>query len=231
ALSFLGYVAINIAGPRLGSLMTGALAGLASSTATTLAFARLGAVQKNLEPVLATGIVIAAGITFVRILVIIGIVNPALLPILAVPLGLMAAASAGVAVFLGLRAHGKSEPPATELPNPSELRSAVVFGAFLAAILLLSHAVKQWIGEQGLYGLAAVSGLADVDAITLSMANMAETGLNARTASAAIVIAAISNLAVKGGLVAVIARGALARNVAFAFAAIAAAGVIGILIR
>jgi uncharacterized membrane protein (DUF4010 family) len=227
ALSFAGYVAIKWAGARRGLLLTGLLGGMVSSTLVTLNFARL-ARDGHLTGSLAAGIVLAAAVMFPRMLATVAVVNAALLPALAVPLGLMTCTAAAGAWWLGRRqadAHGE---PALPVGNPMELLTALKFGALLALVMLLARGMHEWLGQGGLYVAAAVSGLTDVDAITLSLAQMAQGTVDPQAAARGIVLAALVNTAFKGGLAAAIAGRRLARLVLPVFALTAAAGVLGL---
>ncbi|WP_397543283.1 MgtC/SapB family protein [Roseovarius salis] len=201
-LSFVGYGAVRLAGPRLGVLATGVFGGLASSTSTTVALSRLARQNERLVPVVATGIVLAGSITFLRVLVLASVFEPRLLGPLLWPMGLMAAAGAIAAVMI-LVLHGRSSPSAVDedgLNNPLELTAALVFGGVLVLVILLTHYLKQWYGADGVYVAAAVSGLTDVDAMTVSVARLVGTDFAPATGATAIVITAIVNTVVKGGL-------------------------------
>jgi uncharacterized membrane protein (DUF4010 family) len=209
ALSFSGYIAIKFVGASRGVMLTSLLGGLVSSTATTLTLARY-ARAKHLNPaLLAAGVLTASSIMFVRVLVTAGIINPALLPSLLSPLLVMTTITFGGAYWLWRQgtqiAH--TDPAAQEssaLSNPFELGSALKFGLLLSVILVLSIGAREWLGNTGLYLLALVSGLADVDAITLSTARMSLDGLAADIARNTILIAAFTNTGVKAMLALVI---------------------------
>jgi uncharacterized membrane protein (DUF4010 family) len=213
SLSFAGYLAMKMAGTERGILLTGLFGGVVSSTATTLTFARLAG-QIHMGRVLSVGTLIASATMFPRVLIEVGIVNPALLTHLAAPLGLITLVAAGYSVWLWRTTGDTHETATLRLKNPLQLKSALQFGLLLAAIMLLAEAFRAWLGEPGIYLLAALSGLADVDAITLSLANMARADLAADVASRAILLAALVNTLVKGILVFVIAGGSMAKHFA-----------------
>lgn len=222
-LSFAGYLAMKMAGTERGILLTGLFGGIVSSTATTLTFSRL-AKQINIGRILSTGALIASTTMFPRIFIEVGVVNPALLTSLAAPLGLITLVAAGYSGWLWHSIGDNHEATPLQLQNPLQLRSALQFGLLLAAIMLLAEAFRAWLGEPGIYLLATVSGLADVDAITLSLANMSRTDLAPEVASRAILLAALVNTLVKGTLVFAIAGGSMARHFAPGLALIVAAG-------
>jgi uncharacterized membrane protein (DUF4010 family) len=142
---------------------------------------------------------------FPRILLEVGLVNASLLPNLAWPLGVATLVYAGGALLYfhrtGTESEETAEPP---LKNPFELGPALRFAALLALILLLVEGAQRWLGDVGVYLVAVLSGLADVDAITLSLARSAQGELNAQVAVQGIFLAALSNSLVKALLVAVI---------------------------
>ena len=213
-LSFLGYVAVRLAGTDAGLLLTGLFGGLASSTAVTVTVSRMARNGKSILPLLSTAAALAALIMFVRILILATTVNREMLAHLLPSIGLMAVITALCAGALFLRAEmGKKtkQPDAGGLlHNPLDLPVAVGFAALLAVVMLLAHYLEEWAGAQGLYALAALSGLTDVDAITLTMARLARDGGDVDTASNAIIIAALVNTGVKIGIAGIFSGGALA---------------------
>jgi len=198
ALSFAGYVAIRFAGAGLGVLLSGLAGGLVSSTAVTLNMARLAAGHRERSKLFAAGIMLSSAMMMVRVLVVVGIINTPLLQILAVPLLLAVLAQAGVAGVLGnwARDDGPAESPLT-LKNPFDLGVVLEFGAILAIIMALTKGVASWAGSEGTYALAAVSGLLDVDAISISLARLAPHGLHSDSAALAILVAVVANSASK----------------------------------
>ncbi|WP_236849024.1 DUF4010 domain-containing protein [Candidatus Thiodictyon syntrophicum] len=117
---------------------------------------------------------------------------------------------------------------ATGLTNPLELSAAIGFGAFLALVMVLAKGVEIWLGQVGVLALAAASGIADVDAITLSLAGMARTGLDRQTVVTGIVIAAATNSLVKGGMATTISGGRLGASVALPLAVAAVVGPVAV---
>lgn len=224
-LSFAGYVAMQRIGPRHGALYTGFFGGLVSSTAVTLNLSRLSRAAPEQTGIYATGILLACGTMFPRTLLIAGAINPQLGLRLALPLGLMTAVTYLGALLLwrGVPAGPTRPPP---LKNPLELRQALRFGALLAIILLLAEAIKRSLGNTGLYALAAVSGISDVDAINLSVARMTHADLAVSTAAVAIVAAAVSNTLTKGVLAATLGQRGLGLRVLAVLVASAALGLV-----
>ncbi|HWL70164.1 MAG TPA: MgtC/SapB family protein [Geminicoccus sp.] len=198
ALSFVGYMAVRVIGARAGIVLVAVAGALASSTAVTLTLARMAKGQAEGASVLAGGILLASAVMAGRVLVVAFALNPALVLPLAWPLGaaiLVFLASSG---FLLLRRTGRQgEGPELTLTNPLELRVALKLAAIIAVIMLLAKLVGDRFGATGLYVLAAVSGLADVDALTLSMARMGGSGITLAVAAGSIAIAVAVNTAVK----------------------------------
>lgn len=230
ALSFLGFIAIRKLGAALGTLATSLFGGLASSTAVTLSFARIGRKSPKMAPILTAGIGMASAVMYLRVLVVAGTFNVALFPALVWPLGLMSGVSVLGAVILHLRHRTIDTDETPELPNPSELGPAIQFGLLLGAVALFTYYAKLWIGDAGIYAVAATAGLADVDAITLNMAQLAGDGLSVQVATNAIIIAVAVNTAVKFAIVWALAGRALAARLAVLSGAALAAGGLGLLI-
>ena len=201
SISFVGYFAIRVAGTRKGILFTSLFAGLSSSTALTLHFARQASKNPQLNAQFATGILIACGTMFPRILVYCLVINRDLLPSLIWPVVVMTALLYGPALLIWRRNNRHTQVSQPTLnQNPLDLTSALVFGVLLTAILLLGEFLGNWLGDAGIYVLAATSGIADVDAITLSLTRMSNNNLATSTAVIGIVIAAATNNLVKSAL-------------------------------
>jgi uncharacterized membrane protein (DUF4010 family) len=203
AVSLAGYIAWRLTLGRHGLLLTGVLGGVASSTATTLVYARHAAA--GAQPVSAALLVIllANATMLLRVLVLVGVVAPGSLPLaLLVIVPALLVAVAGVAWRW---ASASTAPPAGEAAfrNPTQLRTAFGFGAIYAVILLLAAWANDLLGSRGLIALAAVSGLTDVDAITLSSLRLLDNGaLSQETALTAVGVAVASNLVFKAGVAA-----------------------------
>jgi len=230
-LSLVGYVATRLLGSGHGIPLTGLVGGLVSSTAVTLSLARRsveGARSARLDHELASGILLSWATMFARIGVLVTAVNASLLHHIAVPLSALLATAAGAAAWhhrQGRAAAGRAE--AVPLSNPFSLSSAIRFAALFALVLLAVRLVEVYLPQSGLYAVAALAGLTDVDAITLSVAAPGRD-VAARAAAAAIGIAAASNTVVKCALAAVVGSPALRRHVGVATAALLAAGAVAL---
>ena len=203
-IGFAAYVAIRLVGTRAGLLLTALLGGMVSSTAMTLTLSRMHDGER-LQRLLASGLLATSALMFPRILLEVGVINPALLARLAVPMAVSTLVYAGGALLYyrraGLEVGQNAEPP---LENPFELGPALRFGALLVLILFLVNGAQRWLGDAGIYLVALLAGLSDVDAITLSLARNALEGLNGQVATQGIFLAALSNSLVKGGLIVMI---------------------------
>lgn len=228
-IGFVGHFAVRLAGARRGILFTGLFAGLASSTALTLTLSRAARGQPVYQPVFAAAVVMASTTMFPRILVLVGAIRPEMLAGLIPPVALMT--GVGALVSLGLAYGARSvagESAQTPMQQPFELATALRFALLLAAVMLAGEALRRYAGDAGIYALALVSGLTDVDAITLSLSGMAADGLNTTVAERGIVIAAMANTAVKMGLAMVIGRGRMGALVGAGLGAVIAIGTLWI---
>lgn len=200
-ISFVGYFATKLIGARRGIMATGLFGGLASSTAVTVNFSRLARAGKGSEDILAAGILVAGATMFPRVLVVTSVFNWALATALLWPLVAMTIVNyVGAAAFWFRSGRSTSQDGDARLKNPFELKPALLFAGLLAAIMLLSRALSELFGDAGIYLLAAASGIADVDAITLSLANMTGDNLAVPVAALAVLLAAFVNSMVKAGL-------------------------------
>lgn len=224
-LSLLGHVSMRLAGPARGLLWTGLLGGLASSTAATLALGRQSRALPALSAPAAAGALAACAVMFVRIAVVAGAFAPALLVELGVPLGVAAATLMALALAHWRRAQGAPPVDADgrSLP-PFDLLTALGFGAYLAVTTVLLSLGQQHLGEAGLLALALLAGLADVDAITVSVAQMQASGVTAvDIAAMAVALAAGTNLVAKAVLARTAGSAAFARSIALGYGAAALA--------
>ena len=202
-ISFLGYVASRWMGTGRGAAVTGLAGGLVSSTAVALSLSRQSAGESGAGSAraLAAGVLLAWAVMFVRVVVEAAVVNPSVTTLLLVPMGSMALVAGGGA-FLLLRKDGRAPARdcSLELKSPFSLTFAIKFALLLAAIKLIVELTSENGARAETYLVSALAGLADVDAITLSLAEKARA-TRAETAVAGIAIAVLSNTLVKCGLV------------------------------
>ncbi len=215
-LSFIGYLSARVLSASRGIIGTAILGGFVSSTAVALSFARMAKHEKQLERTLSAGVILASAIMFARVAVIAGAVWPPLLSQLGAPLFAMVVTSAVFSAFY-LRRQQQIVLEAPNLSNPLEILPALIFAGVLAAIMLASRWLGATFGAEGIYALAVASGLADVDAITLSLSRFARDGLAGNVTVIAILLAAVTNTLVKLGLITLAGNLKMFRRVAAAF--------------
>jgi len=200
-LNFVGYILVKVLGREHGFGLTGLLGGLVSSTAVTLGFAQRSRVEPNLTPVLALSILLAWTVMYFRVVVEVGVVNFALAKNLALAMLFMGMVSLAICLLLWRKGRSKETAEVESGNNPFELGDAIKFGGLFAVVIFVASAAQVYFGDTGLYVAGALAGLTDVDAIALSMANLAQQNPDSSTAAArTIVIAVISNTMVKCGM-------------------------------
>lgn len=224
SLSLVGYVATRWLGSGRGTVLTGITGGLVSSTAVTLSFAKRGEDEPHASASLACGILVAWTIMFARVLVMVLAVNRDLLLPLLPPFGAMGLVALVAAWLLYRQSDTATPADGVPLKNPFSLTAAIKFGLLFAAVLLMVKLAQLYFPGGGIYVLATLAGLTDVDAITLSMAEYARAN-SVSMAATAITLAALSNTVVKAGMVASLGGGALRRPVLLASATLIIAGV------
>ena len=223
-ISLTGYVAYKLLGTRAGTILGGILGGLISSTATTVSYARRTALDHQLAPLGALVIMIASCIAIVRVILEIAAVAAGSFAVLAPPLaGLLLACCAITGGLWFFSRGGQVEMPAQE--NPTEIKPALIFAALYALVLLGVAFAKDRFGASGLYAVAMISGLTDMDAITLSTAQLADKGsVEPSTAWRAIMVGSMANFLFKLGTVAVLGPRVLTLRLAAAFGLIFVSG-------
>ena len=282
-LSLAGYAALRIAGQRHGSLLTGLFGGIASSTATTLAYSRHGRDNPQLVGMAALVILLANWVVLVRLSLVVAVLAPGLLWPMLTLFGSGAAAGLVVIWLTWRRLDGSPLAPTQaacrtlgsdsensprrdqfstispgnsrtiaqemgeewagadslqpEIPksdrlldmkNPTEIRAALGFGLLYAGVLFAAAWLSDLVGSQGVYAVALVSGLTDVDAITLSSLRLFGLGnLQAEQVATTVLLAILANIAFKSGLATAIGGARLARQVLPGMAAVAGGLVLG----
>ncbi len=221
-LSFVGYIARRAIGPTHGYPLTGALAGLVSSTNATLTFARLSRMRQQPSGPLATGAVAACTVLFPRVLIATSVLDirvaRALVPYLAAPF------LVGLAmVALWLRREGDTDRDVGEAANPLQVWPALQMAVTFQMVLFAVALVRGWFGEGGLLATGAVLGLTDVDALTLSMTRSVASGISPQTAARAIAIGIIANSIMKATIAGVLGDRRFGLQTGSVLAAMAAA--------
>jgi uncharacterized membrane protein (DUF4010 family) len=227
AIGFAGYVGIKVLGPGRGIALAGLLGGLVSSTAATLTFAGRSKETPAFSSSCALAIALAWCTMYARLFASVAVVAPGLVPLIAPPLaaaGVAGLAGAGV-LYLRGRSEAGQETTEAAYKNPFRLMSAIQFGGFFALVLLVAKAAQELFSTAGLFLAAGLTGLFDVDAISLSAARLsAEKLLAPGTAAVAIFIAVAANTLLKAGMAFSLGAPALRRALAAVAAASLAAG-------
>lgn len=195
AISYAGYIAVKVTADRV-ALIFGSLAGaLISSTTVTLLNARLAGKSRATAGAAAAAICLAWTVSLLRMTAIAGTLNLSLVQPLAPAMG-AACAVLGIAGAIFYR-KSKNAPAEPVFRNPFDLGPVLGFGALLTVILVITKAAHDAFGQSGLLPLAAISGFADVDPVTISVAEMSRGGLAPATAAAAILLAGAANMTTK----------------------------------
>jgi len=200
-LNFASYILVKVVGTEHGIGLTGLLGGLVSSTAVTLGFAQRSRGEPEQAPALALGILLAWTVMFFRVVLLAAVVAPALALKLGPGLGVLGVLSLAIVFVLRRRQRAAQRAELSAGQNPFELGAAIRFGLLFGVVTFVAKAAQVSLGDAGLYLAAFVAGLTDVDAIALSMANLASgdpgsSGVAAR----AILISVLSNTLAKGSM-------------------------------
>jgi uncharacterized membrane protein (DUF4010 family) len=199
-LSFAGYLARRLVGPGHGYFITGLLGGMVSSTNVTFTFARTSRNDLTMDRALAFGAVAANAILYPRVIVATVILNSTvvlpLVPYLAAP----ALVAALIAMIGALPSAAAERPPGVPLDNPLQLASALKMAVLFQVVLMAVHIAREWWGASGVLTSAAVLGLTDVDALTVSMARGVAKTVSPTIAATAIAVGVLANTGMKLGL-------------------------------
>lgn len=198
-LSFAGYLARRVVGEHHGYLVTGLLGGLVSSTNVTWTFARTSRTEPAAARALAFGAVAANAMVYPRVLVATAILNAAVLPPL-IPYFIAPTVVAALVAAVGARRAPAAAAGGGSLRNPLQLAAALQMGVLFQAVLMAVHLVRDRWGETGVFTSAAVLGLTDVDALTVSMAREVAQAISPSVAATAVAVGVLSNTALKLGL-------------------------------
>jgi uncharacterized membrane protein (DUF4010 family) len=224
-VSFVGYVGVRVLGARQGILVAGAAGGLASSTAVTTTNARHAAAGEATPALLAGGVALATAVSFLRVIAIIAVLQNALLWLLAP--ALLAATLVAIAFSLlplQSRTARNKLTQRSAFRNPFGFWSVIGFAIFLGIIVVAGRVISERVGATGVIVGAAAMGLADVDAITVSMARLAPQSLSMQNVAFAILAAVATNMLSKLMIGIVIGSGRFSLYLAGITAACFAAG-------
>lgn len=232
-LSFVGYVALRVAGPRRGLGFAGLLGGVVSSTAVTFNFSRDARRNPELAAPLAMGVLAASSILPLRVLVLSAVIHApvalALAPAVAPSLVLGGAMVGGT--FLRHRKANEAEAEVPRPPgNPLRLVAAIQMAVLFAIVLYLMSLVQERFGQAGVLGGSALLGLTDLDALTYSAGRLAAAGGEPTGAARALIVGMLANTLFKGAIAAVLGPGRFRRLVLAGFGAYLAALAAGLLL-
>lgn len=198
-ISYAGYFSMKYFGKERGILFTSFTGSLVSSLAVTVTLGRYSQKVKNTD-VLITGILIATFTALGRVILLAVLFNYSLLSTLGIPLATMAMVALGASIWIHLTSDSESAASQFTLRNPLQLSTAIQFGILLGVVMLLSEFSNRWFGDVGIYGLSVISGMVDIDSITLTLLDKSKENLLPAIASYGIVLATITNTLVKAGI-------------------------------
>ncbi len=198
-ISYAGYFSMKYLGNQRGILFTSFTGSIVSSLAVTVTLARF-AKEIRSKKLLITGILIATFTALSRVILLTLIFSPKLVQSVGPPVGMMAVTALLLSIWVWKKSEHEKSSKSIHLPNPLQLKAAIQFGIILAIVLLLSEGSRRWLGDPGVYGFSLITGMVDIDSITLSLLNMSGTNLVQTVVTTAIVLATVANTLIKGGI-------------------------------
>ena len=230
-ISITGYFAYKWLGTRVGTGLNGIFGGLISSTATTVTFSRISKGLERFHLLPAFVVVAASAVSFVRVILEIMVVVPRHISEILPPIGIVALVIILISIVLFFKGNKSVNESIPEPKNPAQFKTALIFALLYAIILVVIAYVKDYFGNIGIYAVSILSGLTDMDAITLSLANtINDGGILPQQGWRYILVAALANLVFKGGLVIVLGSRKLATIVIPAFVITFVAGILILLL-
>ncbi len=224
ALSFVGFMAMRLLGERRGMAVTGAVGGLVSSTAVAMAMAERSRSAPGMGRAAAAAAIVASAIMPLRVAVLAGAVDAAILPRLLPTMGVMALTGLVAAWVLSRRRPDEPAESAARIRNPFSLVAALSFAAIYAVVLMLVRGADVYLGAGGTYAAASLSAVADVDAVTVAFARLGPGDYAWRVPAAAVTVAAVTNTLVKLGIGLGMGAGRFRRYMAVSLGVVAAVG-------
>ncbi len=223
-INLLGYFLVKIIGSKRGYGLIGLVGGLVSSTAVTLSMADESKRAKSPFSPFLLATIIATAVMFIRVIFEVAVINARLLPVLIFPMGAMAI-TGFILAFIFYKRKSKKKAKEVELTQPFAIGPALKFGGLFAIILVVSRAAQVLFGKVGIYVTSFLSGLADVDAITLTMSSLSrDGGVSSIVATTAIILAVASNTLVKVGIAYFLGNKKFGKYILWAFLGILAVG-------
>jgi uncharacterized membrane protein (DUF4010 family) len=214
-------------GETRGVLLAAAAGGLVSSTAVMASNARHAAAGEGPPRLLAAGAMLATAVSITRTVAVVGALNREVVVAVAIPLATTAVAAVAIALLLALRRPGNAGDQTAPLRNPFELKAVLGFAALLAVMEVVARALAEQFGGAGAFVGALVAGLADVDAVTVSITKLAPASLPVHAAALAVLVAVVSNTVSKLAIGVFVGGGRFAVVISAATAAALAAGAAG----
>jgi uncharacterized membrane protein (DUF4010 family) len=229
-LSYMGYFSMKYLGSEKGILFTSFTGALVSSIAVTVTLGRFAREGETTTDTLVIGALIANFTALARMLLWIGIFNPILIYGVGPSVVAMIVSTSGLALWVWMNSdHSKKPKQFSSIKNPLQLNTAIQFGFILALVMLLAEASRQWLGEPGVYGLSVISGMFDIDSITLSLLQIGGDTLSENAAVNGLILVAIANTFIKGVIFAFFSGIKNAQQLLIFCALIMASGMIGML--
>ena len=225
-VEFVGYVLAKLLGPRRGIGLIGVLGGIVSSTAVTLGFTQRSRSEPAHSGSLALAILASWCVMLGRTLTVVSVLNTGLARNIWLPLAASMAAGSGYCLYLFLRPRQGANADSAPFSNPFEMGPALRFGALFVLIQIASRWAQIGFGDLGIYLSSLTGGLMDVDAISFTMARMAGETLDARIAGNAVLLAALANTILKGGMALSLGSSELRRAMLYGTVVIVAAGLL-----
>jgi uncharacterized membrane protein (DUF4010 family) len=225
-ISLVGYFIYKFIGSKAGVLLGGILGGLISSTATTVSYSRMARKTEAISKLAAFVILTASAVSLVRVMIEISVVAPTsfkgfIFPLVAELLMMI------ILVFILFFQNRKQKSEIPVQSNPAELKGALIFALLYGAISFISAAAQDNFGDKALYIVSVISGLTDLDAITLSTAKMTEEkSIDVSLGWRLILVATLSNMVFKGGMALIMGNRQLGRIVGILFGILIICGVL-----
>lgn len=198
-ISFVGYVLSKVISTARSIGLSGLIGGIASSTAVTLSFSERSKTNEAMSLTFASGVLAATAVAMIRLFILIGIVDLNL-ALEALPTFLIYLFICALGGWLVYRSSQRVQVEGAKLDNPFELRTALTFAVLFAIVLLITKAAEIFLGEQGIYLASFLSGLAQLDAIALTLARQTTEGLSTSIAVKGLALALAANSIFKLGL-------------------------------
>ncbi len=198
-ISFIGYVLSKLISTDRSIGLSGFIGGIASSTAVTLSFSEQSRKNADLSPMFSAGVLAATAVSIARLIILIGIVQPKLV-LAALPSFMLYFVICALGGWFLFRRARQDQAKGAKLENPFELKTALSFAVLFALVLLLTRAAQVFLGESGIFIASGLSGLTQLDAITLTLAKQVGEGLGLVVAVKGLALALMANSLFKAGL-------------------------------